>query len=425
MKTDGRPWAAALLWLVALGPFFFLSYGFANWVTAQRQVVPSIVFGWEHRIPFLAWTIIPYWSIDFFYALSFFLCRDRKELESHAKRLLAAQIISVTCFLLFPLRFSFEQPQTSGLFGWMFHALGTFDKPFNQLPSLHLSLTTILWAKYSEHTRGATLFLLRCWFVLAGVSALTTYQHHFIDVLPGIWLGLACIALFPAQRRHPLPSRRSIRIASLYIAGGALLGLAGFRLGGLGWLLFWPASALFIVAAAYWIGSPEMLRGNAMVLLLAPYITGRWIHLRWWTHGEPFAQEIADGVWLGRFSQRKERDALGIASMLNVAAELPSDTSGVVTCCVPMLDMLVPTAEQLEAAVAAIDDLHDSRPTLVSCAMGYSRSAVSVAAWLMARGIVTSADAAIAMIRSRRPVIVLTAHHREQLEQWAARQGDV
>jgi protein-tyrosine phosphatase/membrane-associated phospholipid phosphatase len=420
LKKGGRPWVAALIWLATLGPFFFLSYGIANWITAQRLNVRSIVFGWEHRIPFLAWTIVPYWSIDFFYTLSFFLCRDRRELDSHAKRLLTAQIVSITCFLLFPLRFSFAQPQTSGLFGWMFHALGGFDKPFNQLPSLHLSLTTILWAKYSEHTRGAARFLLRCWFVLAGVSALTTYQHHFIDILPGIWVGLLCIALFPAQRVSALPSRRSVGIASFYIAGGGLLGLVGFWVGGLAWLLFWPASALLIVAAAYWIGSPQMLRGNAMIPVLAPYQAVRWIHLRWWTHGEPIAQEIADGVWLGRFPQRSERDALRISSMVNLAAELPPDTSGVVARSVPMLDLLVPTSEQLSAAVAAIGDLEASRPTLVCCALGYSRSAVSVAAWLVARDIATSADAAIAMIRSRRPAVVLTARHQEQLQQWAS-----
>ncbi len=419
MKKDGRPWAAAMLWLVGLGPFFFLSYGLANWVTGQRHNVPSIVFGWEHRIPFLAWTIVPYWSTDIFYMLSFFLCRDRKELDSHAKRLLTAQIVSITCFLLFPLRFSFEQPQTNGLFGWMFHALGGFDKPFNQLPSLHLSLTAILWAKYSEHTTGIARFMLRCWFVLAGVSTLTTYQHHFIDVLPGIWVGLLCIAIFPSHTPAALRSNRSVPIASLYIAGGGLLVFAGWWLGGWGWLLFWPASALWFVAAAYWIGSPEMLRGNAAALLLAPYMAVKWIHLRWWTRNEPLAQEIADGVWLGRFPHRSERDAIGIASMVTLAAELPADTSGVAAHSVPMLDLLAPTAEQLVAAAAAIEDLKASRPTLVCCALGYSRSAAAVAAWLVAAGTATSSDVAIAMIRSRRPAVVLTARHREQLQQAA------
>jgi protein-tyrosine phosphatase len=418
-----------MLWLAALVPFFFLTYGFANWVTAQRTDVPSIVFGWEHRIPFLAWTIVPYWFTDLFYVLSFFICRDRKELDSHGKRLLAAQIISVACFLLFPLRFSFHAPPItgafSGVFAWLFHALGNFDGPFNQLPSLHLSLTTILWAKYSEHTRGFVRLLLRCWFVLVGISTLTTYQHHFIDILPGIWVGLACIALFPAERSQTPRSLRSARIASLYFTGGGVLGLAGLWLGGWGWLLFWPASSLWIVAAAYWIGAPAIFQTRdtrmdpATTLLLAPYIRARRIHARWSTRREPIAQEIADGVWLGRFLLRNERDALRIASMVNVAAELPVNTSGVVARSVPMLDLMAPTVEQLEAAVAAIDDLNAVRPTVVCCALGYSRSAAAMAAWLVASETSASVDAAIELIQTRRPAVVLSAGHREQLHAWA------
>ena len=128
------------------------------------------------------------------------LCKDRKEVDAHAKRLLAAQVISVCCFLLFPLQYAFAQPKTTGVFGWLFHALGNFDRPFNQAPSLHLSLTTILWAKYSEHVSGFKLFLLKCWFVLVGLSTLTTYQHHFIDLPAGIWVGLFCIVLFPTEK---------------------------------------------------------------------------------------------------------------------------------------------------------------------------------------------------------------------------------
>src|SRR5207248_122646 len=63
-----RPWREAALWLAVLGPFFFLSYGFANWVAAHRAQVGSLVFAWERRIPFIPWTIVPYWTIDAFYA---------------------------------------------------------------------------------------------------------------------------------------------------------------------------------------------------------------------------------------------------------------------------------------------------------------------------------------------------------------------
>jgi protein-tyrosine phosphatase len=157
----------------------------------------------------------------------------------------------------------------------------------------------------------------------------------------------------------------------------------------------------------------------AMFLLLAPYVTVKLIHARWWTRGEPTAHEIADGVWLGRFPLRCERDALRIESMVHLGAELPADTSGVVTRSVPMLDLVVPTVEQLDAAVAEIDDLKDSRPTLVCCALGYSRSAASVAAWLVATDLAASVDAAIKMIQTRRPAVILTARHRERLQEWA------
>lgn len=33
-----------LLWLALLAPFFFASYGFANWYASQQSEVPSLVF---------------------------------------------------------------------------------------------------------------------------------------------------------------------------------------------------------------------------------------------------------------------------------------------------------------------------------------------------------------------------------------------
>ena len=59
-----RPWVRAACWLLGLGPFFFLSYGFANWLAGLHAEVGSVVFSWERGIPFLPWTIIPYWSIE-------------------------------------------------------------------------------------------------------------------------------------------------------------------------------------------------------------------------------------------------------------------------------------------------------------------------------------------------------------------------
>jgi len=120
------------IWLLLLGPFFFLSYGLANNWAAQQPYVPSMVFDWEIHIPFIAWTIIPYWLIDALYGISLFICISRRELDTHALRLLTAQIIAVTCFILFPLSFTFEQPEISeGIAGFLFMTLQGFDQPYN------------------------------------------------------------------------------------------------------------------------------------------------------------------------------------------------------------------------------------------------------------------------------------------------------
>jgi PAP2 superfamily. len=255
--STARPWRRALLWLAVLGPFFFASYGFANWMAARQPVVPVLVFGWESAIPFLPWTIVPYWSIDAFYALSLLLCRQRLELDRHALRLLSAQLIAVTCFLLWPLRFSFQRPATDGVYGWLFDVLLGFDKPFNQAPSLHIVLLVVLWVKFAQYLHGHWRWLLHGWALLIGVSVLTTFQHHFIDIPTGLLVGWLCVWLWPEQGTPPLRAwqatrdRRRWRLAMLYLLGAALLILPALWLGGAALWLLWPVTSLLLVALGY------------------------------------------------------------------------------------------------------------------------------------------------------------------------------
>ncbi|MDQ6684042.1 MAG: phosphatase PAP2 family protein, partial [Pseudomonadota bacterium] len=203
MRPAGRrPLRRAALWLAVLTPLFYASYGLANHLAAGRVEVPSIVFAWEHEVPFLAWTIFPYWSINVFYALALFLCRSRHELDRHCLRLLTAQAIAVTCFIVVPLHFSFGRPAAEGVAGSLFTALRGFDQPFNQAPSLHIALACILWDFYRRLIQGrAARLLLHAWTALICASVLTTFQHHFIDIPTGALLGLVCVWAWPLERR--------------------------------------------------------------------------------------------------------------------------------------------------------------------------------------------------------------------------------
>ena len=94
---------------------------------AIRSYYASIVFDWETAIPFLPWTIVPYWSIDLMYGLSFLACRSPREINHHGLRLLTAQLVSVACFVAFPLRFSGDKPAADGVFGALFDALASYN----------------------------------------------------------------------------------------------------------------------------------------------------------------------------------------------------------------------------------------------------------------------------------------------------------
>ncbi|MGN8113105.1 phosphatase PAP2/dual specificity phosphatase family protein [Labrys sp. 22185] len=417
-RSDRRPWGRALVWLAGLGIFFYSSYGLANYLADQRVFVPSIVFGWEHGMPFLAWTIIPYWSVNLFYAASLFVCTSRTELDTLGRRLLTAQVIAVACFLLFPLRFSFAKPEIGGgLSGFMFDALLSFDKPYNQAPSLHIALLVILWVHYASHLPAWARWLLHPWFALIGLSVLTTYQHHFFDIPTGALLGLFCLWLWPDEMGVPSPPpgevRKRRKLAACYGLGALALAVIGIGVGGWGLWLCYPAASLALVAANYlWRGAAGFQkRGDgsmplAVRLLFAPYQLGAFLNSRWWTRREPSAGEVRPGIYLGRIPSRLDRAPGSYGSVVDLAAEL-SAWRGVSTRAVPMLDLIAPQPAKLVEASQAIEAARGKGTVLVCCALGYSRSAAAVASWLLASGQAQTVDDAVAILRAVRPRIVL------------------
>ncbi|MBW7983416.1 PAP2 superfamily protein [Enterobacillus tribolii] len=418
-------WRRGAVWLVVLAPLFFLTYGQVNQFTAGRAGVESLVFGWETQIPFLPWTIVPYWSIDLLYGLSLFVCTSRRELTRHAWRLVAASLLACAGFLLFPLKFSFVRPQSEGLFGWLFQQLELFDLPYNQAPSLHIMLAWLLWLRFWPHLRGVWRPVMSAWFLLIAASVLTTWQHHFIDVLTGLAAGVVISYAIPINSnwRWRPASGKGRRLMLRYAAAALICLITGFSALAYAWLL-WPGMALGAIALAYaGLGSGALQKnanGNispSSRLLLFPYRLGARLSMCWFMRRLAPVTEIAPGMFVGGYPLR----SVSQGAVLDVTAEFSRNrhTAGRGYVCEPMLDLVAPDAEQLERAVMALTQLQAQYGSvLVHCALGLSRSALVGAAWLLACGVAASPRQSVELLHCRRPQIVLSPSFLQVLEQW-------
>ena len=191
-STIASPGTAAAS-LATVGLVFGVCYWLSNRLTHVRADVGTAVFAWERVIPFVEWTVVPYLSIVLFFIASFFMPQARDDLRVHAARLLALLAVALACYAVFPLRFTFERPETTGLTGVLFDVINAIDQPYNRAPSLHIGVLVVLWARFSTLVDGAARLAVQGWFMLIGVSVLTTYQHHVVDVPAGFAAGCLCV----------------------------------------------------------------------------------------------------------------------------------------------------------------------------------------------------------------------------------------
>ncbi|ENW92153.1 phosphatase PAP2/dual specificity phosphatase family protein [Acinetobacter dispersus] len=437
---DRQPgtWKWGLLCLVLLAPFFFLTYGFANQYASSLSNVPSIVFTWEHHIPLWAWTIVPYWSIDLFYGLSLLLCWNRFELKQHSLRLFSAQIISISCFLIFPLKFSFERAELHGFFGLWFDVLMGFDKPFNQAPSLHIVLLVILWDFYRRHIKPNYRWLVHLWSFLIGLSVLTTWQHHFIDIPLGLLVGALCLWLFPLTVKAPYQKNglqrltsKHLKLGCFYLIGALVCTSLAFLFKGAWLWMLYPTINLFLVALAYFLVRPHFFQKQengqmtvAAWLLFAPYSLVAWINSRVWTYQHPEDSLILqlNGVdlYLGRIPTTKH--CKQYHGVFDCCAELPANNVHHYEK-YSTLDLIPIQSTQLSEAAKKFDHFiqpliqaNESQQILIFCALGYSRSCSVLIAWLLQQDYVNTSEEAVGLIQKSRPWIVLSETHIAEIK---------
>ena len=422
----------AAAWMAFLGPFFFLIYGACNWITAQRSGVGSFYWSWELAIPFVPAMIVPYMSLDLFYAGSTFLCRTRQEIHVLARRMVFAILVAAVCFLIFPLKIAFVRPPTPGFFGVLFDWL-RLDQPYNLVPSLHMTLRAIVWVPYGRVLTGLPRTLAKMWFVLIALSAVLTYQHQVLDIICGEILAVIAFYLLPENGPFPIRFRqgsRNWKYAALYGASTMLLTAAAIVLRPWGTILLWPAVSLGLVAVAYMGAGPAIFQKREGVLswsariLLAPYLAGKAISCRFYHRSAPQCLEVAANVVVGGWLDARDPGEFGklkCTAVLDLTAEF-SEWRRLRTGAyknIQVLDLTLPAREDVRRAVEFIKDHAERGRVYVHCALGYSRSAGIAAAYMLATGGAETAGEAVAKIRGVRPQIVLRQEWMELLREFA------
>ncbi|ALF60204.1 hypothetical protein AOC03_09280 [Psychrobacter urativorans] len=214
---------------------FYLLYTLTNSYSATLyEIAPSRVHNlaitFDNAIPFIPVMIVPYsWSLLLFVA-SFFMVRTMLQLVLLTRRLIVATIMACLIFYCYPARFSLHRPMPDDWTQIGYQFLMVTDKPFNQLPSLHVSYALLIGLSLWNVIDANKIWLLSsyrlllvsvCGFIIA--STVLTYQHHLLDVVGGIIL-----AGIVFQLSHLIRNTQVSQYLVLGMMGFLLIAIAGF-----------------------------------------------------------------------------------------------------------------------------------------------------------------------------------------------------
>ncbi|WP_181416333.1 phosphatase PAP2 family protein [Psychrobacter fozii] len=245
---------------------FYLLYNVTTFYSVSLyESAPSSIHNlatpFDVVIPFMPVMIIPYsWSLILF-VVGFFLVRTSTQLSLLTWRLILATVFACLIFYFYPARFSFNRvvPDDWTQFGYQF--LQLVDKPFNQLPSLHVTYAILLGVSLWEVVASknpwisvAYRLLLISICTLIALSTVLTYQHHLLDMLGGAVLAVAVLIL-SSRIRNALV----IKHLALGSIGFLLIAIGGFYLANMSMIVSEVVENLAIIIAAYWLISFTML----------------------------------------------------------------------------------------------------------------------------------------------------------------------
>ncbi len=177
-----------------------ISVYFTSKIYAILNHGPNVIFmksPLDDLIPLVKPLVIPYVSLEpFIYAtLLLFLFFRTRLFQSAALSLIAAWLISYVFYfflqsLMVRPTVTGDDPLTQMLIG-----VYTSDNPFNDFPSLHTSLSTVLAIHWWQTDRRIAI-PVAIWVALIVASTVFVKQHYLADVVGGLLIALGASLFF-------------------------------------------------------------------------------------------------------------------------------------------------------------------------------------------------------------------------------------
>jgi membrane-associated phospholipid phosphatase/rhodanese-related sulfurtransferase len=384
-------WSQRIRHFLLNGLAFGLCYQTSNSLAEKHHITRNAALVFDAYIPFLDWMIIPYLCSGFFFVWCFIRVVTRADLRVFSQRMLLATVIASLIFVFYPLRFSMPRPDIASPFmAKLFKLLSLYDRPYNQLPSLHIAYCLIFWKSLSACFKSRTSkLILAVALMLIAVSTLFTYQHHLLDIVAGAMLGSFVIAVIKLQQAQ-------IHVAFYYAIIAAIVFIVGVAFYH-SWIAAYLVASLLLVSHAYQHQNRHFLRKkrgrHSMItcLLYAPYLTGYWLTwqmVRYRERHQPIVKKFADNLWVGR---RLSQNELKLLPENCFTIDLSPELSEIKYLSsqnyqhYPLLDLREPDIKAMsEIAETIQQEIQRNRNIYLHCAMGYHRC-MAVATFTMAK----------------------------------------
>ncbi len=169
-------------------------------VTAMHGARIAVHTRLELGVPLVPWMVGAYMSVYLLFAMVPFVLRTRREVSALGWTLAILIFVSGISFLLLPAEIAFDAPRDLGIWKRVFHFADRLNLDYNLVPSLHVGLSAACVSVFARYAAGLPRIGLWLWLLVICMSTVLTHQHHIIDVVTGLVLGLLSQQLIYARR---------------------------------------------------------------------------------------------------------------------------------------------------------------------------------------------------------------------------------